>query len=146
MKRSLLLLVLVLASGPSTATADDGTLKIVLSNSPEGKPTKAFEPSVAKIYAGWLGKGILKAGDKMRAVWIAEDTNGAAPANYKIDEWSDTVAKDGANGYVSLSKPNAGWPIGTYRLEVYVGDKLASTRHFAIGKPAASAEKDEDDD
>lgn len=144
MMRLLLLpvLALSLALGLPAASADDGQLPVTLSTSPESKPTRQFEADVAKIYAVWLGKGVLKAGDKLRAVWIAEDTGGAAPANYKLDEWNGTVEKDGANGYSSVSKPTAGWPEGRYRVEVHVGDKRAMTRHFTIGKPGSPAKAD----
>ena len=148
MKRLLILpiLALSLALGPSRASAEDGKLPVTLSASPEGKPTKQFDADTAKIYLAWQGKGILKPGDKLRTVWIAVDTIGAAPDNYKIDEWSGTVATAGANGYSSVSKPTAGWPPGKYRVELYVGDDLAAPRRFVIGRLPSGTAKDEDDD
>ena len=32
----------------------------------------------------------------------------------------------------SLSKPTKGWPVGKYRLEIYVGADLTTTAKFTI--------------
>ena len=58
----------------------------------------------------------------------------AAPANTKIDEASLTADQDNFFGASTLSKPTKGWPVGKYKVEIYVGDDLATTVSFTIGK------------
>ena len=35
-------------------------------------------------------------------------------------------------GYFSLSKPNNGFPVGKYRLEIYMGNDLLKTIIFTV--------------
>ena len=68
---------------------------------------------------------------KLSAAWIAEKTD-AAPANYKIDS-TDLTAKAGMDeATFTLSKPNNGWPVGKYRLEIYLGGKLVKSMPFSV--------------
>ena len=97
------------------------------------KPANVFRPDSPKIVCVFKveGAGI---GAMTRSVWIAEDVGKAAPPNYKIAE--KTLALPFLNtGTFSLSKPNNGFPVGAYRLEIYFGDKLAKTLKFVIQAP-----------
>lgn len=97
------------------------------------EPATSFTPDLKKIFCRWQGE-TLKAGDKIRAVWIAEDVGDIAPKNYKVSEASETA--DGPRGFgtFTLSRPNKGWPPGQYRIEIYDGDQLAETVKFDISK------------
>ena len=57
-----------------------------------------------------------------------------APANYAIA--SDEVSANGSVNVVnySLSKPNNGWPIGHYRVDLSIDGKPAGTAEFDIAK------------
>ena len=93
-------------------------------------PSTEFVPGTAVIYCVWRAEG-LNLGAKMRGVWIAEDVGKVAPPNYKIDEAAARTLK--ANeGYFSLSKPNNGFPVGKYRLEIYMGASLLKTVPFTV--------------
>ena len=94
------------------------------------KPGKVFRPDSPKIVCVFKveGAGI---GAKTRSVWIAEDVGKVAPPNYTIAEKS-LVLPFLDRGTFSLSKPNNGFPVGSYRLEIYLGDKLAKTLKFRI--------------
>lgn len=94
-------------------------------------PTTEFSPDTAKIYCAWKADG-LKSGTQLRGVWIAEDVGNAAPANFKIDEASFTSAGNSAQGSFALSKPNKGFPVGKYRLEIYIGSDMAKTVPFVV--------------
>ena len=94
-------------------------------------PATEFNPDTAKIYCAWKAEG-LKSGTQLRGVWIAEDVGKAAPPNFKIDEASFTSPGISAQGNFALSKPNKGFPVGKYRLEIYVGSDLAKTVPFTI--------------
>ena len=43
---------------------------------------------------------------------------------------------DAANVTGSLSKPNAGWPVGKYRVDLSIDGKVVGTAHFKISKDA----------
>jgi hypothetical protein len=93
-------------------------------------PTTQFAPDVPKIFCTWVARGV--DGDTaVRGVWIAEDVGDVAPANYKIDEATLKIPGN-ATGTFSLSKPNNGFPIGKYRVEIYLGDDLAKTIPFTV--------------
>lgn len=104
---------------------------IVVSDSKDGDAVETFAPTVGKIFVHAEMADIDK-GAKMTGSWIAVDTHGAAPPNYKIDS-ADLVA-DGVINTVtySLSKPNKGWPIGKYRVELSVDGKIVGTASFTI--------------
>jgi hypothetical protein len=65
-----------------------------------------------------------------RGTWIAEKVEGVK-ANYVI---ASAEARLGSEPVVvfSLDKPNNGWPIGTYRLEIRADNKLVHTERFLI--------------
>jgi hypothetical protein len=93
-------------------------------------PTAVFRPDAPRIVCVFKVEGA-KVGTTVKSVWIAENVGKAAPPNYKIDEKS--LALPFINtGSFSLSKPNKGWPVGTYRLEIYMGSTLAKTLKFSV--------------
>jgi len=104
---------------------------IVVSDSKEGDPADTFAPNTQKIFVHADLFDIAK-GSKMTGTWIAVDTHGAAPPNYKIDS-ADLVADGSINTVTfSLSKPNKGWPVGKYRVELAVDGKVVGSASFAI--------------
>ena len=72
-------------------------------------------------------------GAKVGAVWIAVKTD-AAPANYKID--ASTLTLDTVENEVtfSLSKPTAGWPVGTYQVELSYNGTAEKAAPFSVEK------------
>ncbi len=57
-----------------------------------------------------------------------------APPDYKIDS-SELVAHAGANDVVfSFSKPDAGWPEGDYRVDLFIDGKPAAKATFKVAK------------
>jgi hypothetical protein len=98
-----------------------------------GETTTTFTADIPKIYVRWQGK-TLKKGDEIRAVWIAEDVGDAALPNYKVAETSKTATEARSFGTFTLSKPHKSWPVGKYRLELYVGSELVETLRFTISK------------
>ena len=113
------------------ASAADVTVDAFPSNEKDGDVVENFASDVAKVFVVFDAKGSKK-GDKIRAVWIAEDVGDAAPANTKIDEATVTAENDDEHGNFSLSKPAKGWPIGKYRCDIYAGNELESSVEFAI--------------
>lgn len=97
-----------------------------------------FNKDTAEIFLTCTSEEVHK-GEQVKAVWIADDTHDVAPANYKIDEKSYEVPADLEDGQVftanmSLSKPNNGWPLGSYHVDFYLGDKLISAYKFSVAE------------
>jgi len=92
--------------------------------------TSEFPPDAPAVHCAWKAEGVV-AGTHFRGVFIAEDVGKVAPPNYKIDEATVNLDRNGAGSF-TLSKPNNGFPIGKYRLDIYIGEDLAKTLRFAI--------------
>ena len=124
------------SAAPSSAAAvSAGTANPVVESAiakdSDTPPATQFASDVPKLYAFFKSTGTQK-GDTFRAVWIAEDVGAAAPKETKIDEATLAADQDNFAAAFSLSKPTNGWPVGKYRTEIHVGDKLASTAKFSI--------------
>jgi hypothetical protein len=122
--------------------AADVKVEAVMARDKNSEPTDTFAPNVPKLYAFFKTEGSSK-GDKLRGAWIAEDIGDAAPENTTIDEATLTADKDNFYGAFSLSKPTKGWPEGKYRVEIYVGDKLATSVNFTIKKGGKTEDSEE---
>jgi hypothetical protein len=104
---------------------------IKFSDEKDGDVSDTFAPTTPKIY---LHAGLvdMPAGTKLSSTWIAEDTHGAAPPNYKIDSVEFEVGSIVNVATFSLSKPNAGWPVGTYRVDLFINGQASGTAHFKV--------------
>ncbi|HEX4455966.1 MAG TPA: hypothetical protein VH143_34130 [Kofleriaceae bacterium] len=107
------------------------------SNSPCVDVTDHFDAAVPVVHVTYRTVDLPKSGDAYVIQWIATDVGQAAPANTVIATVNKTVEELPAatnsytlNGY--LTKPTNGWPIGKYRVEIKLGDKLVTTAQFAI--------------
>ena len=145
MKRITALLISGIMSA-SVALAGDATITVAMATGPEDDPATTFAADTPKIFAYFETKGVQN-GDKLRGVWIAEDVGDAAPKETKVDEKTLKAEGDTDDGVFSLSKPTNGWPVGKYRFEIYVGDKLTTTVKFTIdgGKSKKEAEAESSD-
>ncbi len=119
----------VFLSGTALAGKPQYT-EIVISDSEGGDEIDAFAPGTAKIHIT-ADLVDVSPGMKISSKWIAEKCKGA-PANYQIDGIAMTVAPKVNVAHFSLSKPNAGWPVGIYRVELSINDKLTDTVHFKV--------------
>ena len=134
MKRIFALLVLA-TLGIGIAGAGDVSVTVRMSDELAGEEMSTFTPGTEKIYALFKTIGA-KNGDKIRAALIAEDVGDAAPANTKVLETNIDMDGDTDDGDFNFSKPTNGWPIGKYRVDVYLNDQLLATAKFTV-KPAA---------
>lgn len=144
MKRTFVLLIGV-ALGIAVAGAGDVSVTVKMSDELAGDEMSTFTPSTEKIYALFKTIGA-KHGDKIRAALIAEDVGAAAPANTKVLETNIDMEGDTDDGDFNFSKPTKGWPIGKYRVDVYLNDELSATAKFTVqpaGKKKSPSEKEE---
>jgi len=64
----------------------------------------------------------------LKAVWYAVDAENTA-ANTMIDE----VTTTSSDGPIPFSLVNDGiWPLGTYKVDLFLNDKLAKTLEFSV--------------
>ena len=145
MKRTLALVILV-ALGLAVAGAADVTVRVTMSDELAGDAVSTFTPDTEKIYALFKTIGAKK-GDKIRAALIAEDVGAVAPANTKVLETNITMDGDTDDGDFNFSKPTNGWPVGKYRVDVYLNDQLLETAKFTVKaatKKKTTSEKEEE--
>lgn len=137
--RWVVILIVALASqsngagppGPSSSAGPQaGLIHAFVANRTDGQPTKKFFTDSAKIYGIWQGEA-LKAGDVIQAIWVAE-AFGYSRKDVPITRGETTAYKPDDVGIFSLARPIAGWPVGRYRLELYVSRKLAAVVKFTI--------------
>ncbi|MBI1790609.1 MAG: hypothetical protein HYR60_24020 [Acidobacteria bacterium] len=122
------------AASPRVTDAVLGQDKLGTTNGLEiVNPATVFRPDSPQIMCVFKVEGA-GLGTIARSVWIAEDVGKAAPPSYKIYEMSLAIPF-GNSGAFSLSRPDKGFPVGSYRLEIYLGEKLAKTLKFGIRKP-----------
>src|SRR6266403_237371 len=120
------------------------SVKVRMTAGPKDPPSTTFASNTPNLYAIFKTEGA-KAGDKIRGVLIAEDVGDVAPANTKVLETILDVEGETEAGDFSFSKPTNGWPVGKYRVEIYVNDKLAMTAKFTI-KVAKKKSSDEEEE
>ena len=77
----------------------------------------------------------VKEGSELKGSWISVDAIGEP--NYVIK--SSTLnfeAKGDATAHFMISRPANGWPIGNYKLDLYIDGKIAGTTPFTVSKTA----------
>lgn len=123
----------------STATAiasmasAGGFENIILSSEKDAEATEGtFAADTAKLFVSADLTDEVKSNAKISVAWIAVDTGGAAPANYKIDESNFDVGMIDNHIDASLSKPEQGWPVGVYKVILSVNDEPLESVDFSI--------------
>jgi len=109
-----------------------GELTVGTSKEATGVQQQVFRPDTPKIFVNAQVLNVAN-GVVVRGEWIAEKTD-AAPANYRIDSAEMTL-----NGFqnvanFSLSRPDAGWPAGDYRVDLFVNGKADKSVRFRVEK------------
>jgi hypothetical protein len=141
MNRILALLIASIISA-SVARAGDVQVDATLATSLKGESVTTAAPDTPKLFALFKTEGA-KNGDKLRGVLIAEDVGDVAPANTTVLEKTLTLDGDTDDGDFSFSKLTKGWPVGKYRLEIYVNDELTNTLDFTIEAGKSDDNSDE---
>jgi len=93
-------------------------------------PTDKFKPDQAAVHA--LVSVVDPApGTKVKGVWVSVDA--ISTPNYEIDSAVVEFKREGnATVHFTLSRPTNGWPVGNYKIDVYVNDQLAGSAPFSI--------------
>ena len=146
MKKTFPFLIAFIISAICIAAARAGDVKVeaTMTTSPGGEETTTFAADAPTLYVLFKTKGA-KDGDKARGVLIAEDVGDVAPPNTKVFETKLDMEGDTDDGDFNFSKPTNGWPVGKYRVEIYVNDDLATKVKFTI-KAAVKSKKQSGED
>jgi uncharacterized RDD family membrane protein YckC len=97
------------------------------------RPTEAatiFSPEAATINVAF---NITTAppGSSLKAVWTAVDVGDAAPPNTELDE-TRLVVSGPAPGTFRLRRGPQPWPVGEYRVDLYLDDQLVVTLPYTV--------------
>lgn len=103
-------------------------------NMPTGV-TDTFPPNWSAIHTV-VTSNQAPSGTKFRIVWIAVDVGAAASPNTKMTELSDTW--EGSENHDYYFQPSSNLAEGTYKVDLYINDKLDRTLNFNIRKDASA--------
>ncbi len=121
------------ATAISSMAWADGFENVIISSTKDAETSEdSFAPDTAKIFVSADLTDDVKSGSKITVSWIAVDTAGAAPPNYKIDEISFDVGMIDNHVDSSINKPNNDWPVGSYNIIFSVDGKPMETVDFSI--------------
>ena len=93
---------------------------------------EVFAPDTPRIVLNAELRNVAN-GAVVRGEWIAEKTD-VAPANYMIDGAEIKRTPFVNVAHFSISRPDAGWPVGAYRVDVFVSGKLAKSVRFRVAE------------
>jgi hypothetical protein len=116
----------------STASISSAVLaKDVTTDNKPVDPTTTFPVDQPVIHLVVTLKNV-PSDTTLKAVWTAVDVGDAAAANTKIDELEKIINDSGSIDF-TLSVPSTGvWPVGTYKVELYLDGKLDTTLEFFV--------------
>lgn len=113
------------------AKAPAGTPKVDLSitSGEKGKAASTFPSNTPKLLAVFRTHGTQK-GDKIQVVWLSQ----VGGSKKKLNQSSLTGDQSDFVGSFTLGGPATGWPPGKYKVELYLGNKLAASANFTMVK------------
>jgi hypothetical protein len=108
-----------------------GFTNIVLSATKDGGTAQSNFPIDTPVIYVSADLVDIASTSKLTFSWISVDSHGVAPANYTIDKVDLAV---GSNNQADsqISKPTAGWPAGTYRVDLAIDGTVATSVPFSI--------------
>lgn len=99
------------------------------------EPTIRFAPDSPKIQVV-ARQPSRRQSSTITFVYVAEDVGAAAPPNTKIDQLTRTLLGVPLpmtwTTESSLSRPNKGWPVGRYRVDILMDGKLVKSLPFTV--------------
>jgi len=101
-----------------------------------GTPQETYVTGTREIYF-ICNSDNAENGDRIRAVWVADHTNGYLPPNTVISTQTHRIVKphnenQTSEENLSLKKPAQGWPTGEYHVQLYVNGIEDKTYLFKV--------------
>lgn len=131
-KLSILLAAVVLIAAQIACAVGEPTLSnIRTAKDQDGTQlTSAFAPSDTIYVVGDLANG--QVGNKVTSRWYIESAEGFDP-NFFIEESTIDITETGINSvYFFYPAPTDGFPVGTYKVEMYFNNVLVDTVRFTV--------------
>lgn len=94
------------------------------------EPTDTFRPDDPEIIIVFTLTSVPYDEITLTTRWLAERA-GTVPPNTLIGTDTALLTLNDKSGYARLPRPKDGWPIGTYRVDFYVGDQVDAYSHTA---------------
>lgn len=127
----LLAAVLLIAAQLACAVGEPTLSNVRTSKDQEGTQSASTFGTFDTVYVvGDLANSVV--GNQVTSRWYAESVEGLDPGFF-IDESTIDVNEDGIDYvYFYFEPPTDGWPVGTYKVEVFFNGVLTSTVNFSI--------------
>lgn len=93
-------------------------------------PTDTFAPDDPEIIIVFTLTSVPSDEIILNTRWLAERA-GTVPASTLIGTDTAMLTLNDKSGYVRLKRPKDGWPIGTYRVDFYLGDQVDAYTYTA---------------
>lgn len=93
-------------------------------------PTTVFSTTSPKVYLAFTTTN-LPANSTLTSVWVAERVDADVSPNYVIDR-ADLKVAGSQSGDFSLASPAAGFPAGSYRVDLYLNGTLIGSYAFTV--------------
>lgn len=124
-----------LRESPTLAESDGARLTATLARRVDAdhrpiEPATTFSPESAVINVAFKVTNA-PPGSRLKAVWTAVDVGAAAPPNTELDE-SLLVVPGPVPGTFRLSRGPRPWPVGDYRVDLYLDDELVVTLPYTV--------------
>ena len=124
--------VAIVLLAPRFASAESKIEMAVATDSRESTSQReVFAPDTPKVYVVYTVT--TSKPSKVKGVWWAEKVQGV-PDNSKMTESASNVQTGTFMMAFSYPKPPSGWPSGTYKVDLWVDDKLEKTVKFKVAK------------
>jgi hypothetical protein len=126
-----LLVAVAAALLPAPALAAPGFGEIIVSDeNGASRSGDEFSPDTEKVYLKARLVDVPR-GAKVTSSWIAVSTR-VAPPDYLIDTAEITVAARVKAANFSLTRPDNGWPVGSYRVDLAIDGRKAGSASFKV--------------
>ncbi|MCC6958123.1 MAG: hypothetical protein IT316_15080 [Anaerolineales bacterium] len=119
--------------GAQPASADNISLAL---DEDGNSPVTSFSPQ-DKFYLVADIANAPAAGVPVKVVWTAVDVEGDTPSNSEIDTYENSVGN--GSFWCSLTSNTGEWPLGTYRVDLYLDEALVKTIDFQVGTQGGAA-------
>lgn len=122
----------LIGSASVTAAGQPRIATAYLAEQKDGKRVSAFKPESQYVYVMFTLADAPR-GTLVRCLWFAEKVE-VVPPDYKLYEAEVRMGGGGVNdkGNCWISRPNNGWPVGRYRVELYVAERKGRAIRFNV--------------
>lgn len=93
-------------------------------------PGDTFPPDQPRIYPVFAVTTPPADTRQITTQWIAEEV-GQHPPNTMMGTDSVLLGLNESSGYFFLDQPQGGWPVGTYRIDLFVGEEVSAYSYVA---------------